>query len=149
MYTRDYRDLIGGGLLVLIGLFVGINAVVNYDLGTVRHLGPGMFPFWMGFLLAGIGAFVMVLGMFRPGTRIEPHFRQFVAVILGVMIFAATVGYFGMVPAVVLLTVAAVCADDKLGVRGTAILAVALAIIALLVFRFGLAIPLETFKWPF
>jgi hypothetical protein len=149
MYTRDFKDLIGGGLLVLIGLFVGINAIVNYDLGTLRHLGPGMFPLWVGFLLAGIGAVILVLGLFREGERIELHFRQFVAVVAGVAIFAATVGYFGMVPAVVLLTIAAALADDKLNLRDTAILSVGLAIIALLVFRFALGIPLEAFRWPF
>jgi hypothetical protein len=149
MYTRDYRDLIGGGLLLLLGLFLGFHALTSYDLGTLRHMGPGMFPTWLGFLLAGIGAVVMVLGLFRPGERIEPHYRQFVAIILGVMIFAMTVGTFGMIPAVVLVTIAAVLADDKLGVVATAMLAVVLTALALLIFRVGLRIPLQMFDWPF
>ena len=149
MYTHDYRDIVGGGLLLLLGLFVGINALINYDVGTIRQMGPGMFPMWLGFLLAGIGGVIAVIGMFRPGERIAPDYRQFVVVILGVGAFAFTVGLFGMVPAVVVLTVVAVLADDKLGIVGTAVLAVALSAIALLVFRVGLAIPLQTFKWPF
>jgi hypothetical protein len=54
-----------------------------------------------------------------------------------------------MVPAVVVLTIGAVLADNKLGVIGTAILAAVLSIIALVIFRFGLSISLEAFKWPF
>ena len=149
MYTRDYRDLIGGGLLVLLGLFVGFHAIGSYDLGTVRHMGPGMFPAWLGFLLASIGAVIMVLGLFRTGDRIEPDYRQFIAVILGVMVFAVTVGTFGMIPAVVLVTIAAVLADDKVGVVGAAILAVVLSVLALLIFRVGLRVPLQMFDWPF
>lgn len=149
MYTRDYRDLIGGGLLLLFGLFVGFHALTSYDIGTLRHMGPGMFPAWLGFVLAGIGAVIMVLGLFHPGDRIEPHYRQFIAVILGVMVFAVTVGAFGMIPAVVLLTFAAVLADDKLGVVGAVILAVVLSVLALLIFRVGLRVPLQMFKWPF
>lgn len=149
MYTYNYRDILGGGLLILIGLFVGINALINYDIGTMRHLGPGMFPAWLGFILAGIGGLILVLGLLGPGERIEPDYRQFVAVILGLVAFAFTVGLFGMIPAVVVLTIGAVLADNKLGIIGTAILAAALSIIALLIFRVGLSITLELFKWPF
>jgi hypothetical protein len=149
MYTRDYRDLIGGGLLLLLGLFVGVHSLTSYDIGTLRHMGPGMFPAWLGFLLAGIGAVILVLGLFRPGERIEPNYRQFFAVILGVLIFAVTVGTFGMIPAVVLLTFAAVLADDKLGAVEAVILAIVLSVLALVIFRVGLRIPLQTFAWPF
>jgi hypothetical protein len=149
MYIRDYRDIVGGGLLLLLGLFIGINALINYDLGTIHHMGPGMFPMWLGFLLAGIGGVIAVIGMFRPGERITPDYRQFVAVILGLAAFAFTVGLFGMVPAIVVLTIGAVLADNRLSVVGMAALAAALSIIAILVFRVGLAIPLEIFKWPF
>jgi hypothetical protein len=148
MYTHNYRDIIGGSLLVLIGLFVGINALVNYDLGTMRHMGPGMFPAWLGFILVGIGAVILVFGLLNAGERIEPDYRQFAAVILGMIAFAFTVGLFGMVPAVVVLTIGAVLADNKLGVVGTAILAAVLSVIAFLIFRVGLSIPLELFKWP-
>ena len=149
MYTRDYRDLIGGGLLLLLGLFVGIHALTSYDVGTLRHMGPGMFPAWLGFLLASIGAVILVLGLFRPGERIEPDYRQFFAVILGVIVFGVTVKTFGMIPAVVLLTLAAVLADDKLGVVAAAALAVTLSVLALLIFRVGLGVPLQSFMWPF
>lgn len=149
MQTYNYRDILGGGLLVFVGLFVGIHATTEYDLGTWRHLGPGMFPAWLGFILAGLGGLILVLGFLRTGERIEPDYRQFAAVILGLIAFAFTVGLFGMVPAVVVLTIGAVLADNKLGAVGTAVLAAALSIIAILVFRVGLAIPLELFKWPF
>jgi len=149
MYTHNYRDVVGGGLLVLIGLFVGIYATTEYDLGTWRHLGPGMFPAWLGFVLAGIGGVILVLGLLSPGERIEPDYRQFAAVIAGLIAFAFAVNLFGMIPAVVVLTIGAVLADNKLGVIGTAILAAALSIIAVLIFRVGLSIPLELIKWPF
>lgn len=62
--------------------------------------------------------------------------------------FALTVDSFGLIPATALLTVSAVLADNKLGVIGTVVLAIVLSAIAILVFRVGLGIPLEPFKWP-
>jgi hypothetical protein len=149
MHTYNYRDILGGGLLILIGLFVSITALIDYDLGTMRHMGPGMFPAWLGFILAGFGGLILVLGLLRPGERIEVDYRQFAAVILGLIAFAFTVGLFGMIPAVVVLTIGAVLADNKLGVVGTVILAAVLSIIAVVIFRIGLSISLELFKWPF
>lgn len=149
MYRRDYRDVIGGGFLSLVGIFVVVHASLNYDLGTVRHLGPGMFPVWVGYLLAGLGGLIAIFGLFRPGERITPDYRQFAAVVLGLVAFAFTVTSFGMIPAVFVLTVAAVLADNKLGIVGTLVLAVALSIIALVVFHLVLSVPLEAFRWPF
>lgn len=149
MYLRDYRDIIGGGLLIALGLWSSFYALAHYDTGTLRHMGPGMFPTWLGFILAGLGVLVLVPALFRPGPRVEIDYRQFVAVVLGVLFFALAVDYFGMIPAIVVLTIAAALADNKLGIVSTVLLIIGLSIIALLIFRLGLGITLQPFKWPF
>src|SRR5690554_6585417 len=103
MQTYNYRDIVGGALLIAIGLLVTTNALINYDLGTLRHLGPGMFPAWLGLILAGIGGLILVFGFLSSGEHIAVDYRQLAAVTLGLVAFAFTIGLFGLVPAVVVV----------------------------------------------
>jgi putative tricarboxylic transport membrane protein len=149
MLRRDYRDIIGGCLLIVIGLWATLQAWLDYPLGTVSHMGPGMFPAGVGVLLAGIGLLVFVPALFRVGLALpKPDYRAFFFVLLSLVVFGLTVDTLGLIPATALLTIAAVLADNKLGVIGTVVLAVVLAAIAILIFRVGLGIPLKPFKWP-
>jgi hypothetical protein len=149
MHSRDYRDIIGGALLIILGLWAGFHAMSTFDLGTPSRMGPGMFPASLGFLLAGLGALIALPALFRSGPRITVDWRPMIFIMLGVWAFAIIVVPFGMVPAIVVLTIAAVLADTKIGIIGTAILAVALSVLAYLIFRVGLGIVLEPFRWPF
>jgi predicted secreted protein len=149
MLRHDYRDVIAGAVLVALGLFVGVYALEHYPLGSLRQMGPGMFPASLGFVLAGLGVLVILPALFRTGQIERPDFRSLLAVGAGVLGFALTINSFGMVPGIVLLTVCSAPADDKLGVIGTAVLAAVLSLLAYLIFHVGLGITIEPFKWPF
>ncbi len=149
MLRRDYRDMIGGSLLIVIGVWATVQAWFDYPLGSVSHMGPGMFPAGVGVLLAFTGVLVFVPALFRVGPALaKVDFRAFFFVLLSLVLFAITVDTFGLIPATAVLTVAAVLADNKLGVIATVLLAVVLATIAILIFQVGLGIALEPFKWP-
>jgi len=150
MYARDYRDLIGGGLLVALGLWAGIHSLNNFDIGTMGRMGPGMFPASLGFLLAGVGALIVVPALFRAGEgKITIDWRPMFFIMGGVLMFGLTVTTFGMIPAVIILTIFGVLADTKMGVLGTIVLAVGLSLLAYLIFILGLGIVLPAFRWPF
>jgi putative tricarboxylic transport membrane protein len=149
MLRRDYRDLIGGSALIVIGLWATLQAWFDYPLGTVGHMGPGMFPAGVGVLLALTGVLVFVPALFRAGPALaKPDLRAFFFVLLALVLFALTVDTFGLIPATAVLTVASVLADNKVGIIGTIVLTAVLSAIAILVFSVGLGIPLEPFKWP-
>jgi putative tricarboxylic transport membrane protein len=149
MLKRDYRDLIGGSVMIVIGLWAAVQAWLDYPLGSISHMGPGMFPAGVGVLLAFTGALVFVPALFRAGPALaKPDLRAFFFVLLSLVLFALTVDTFGLIPATAVLTVASVLADNKVGVIGTIVLAAVLSAIAILVFSVGLGIPLEAFKWP-
>jgi hypothetical protein len=148
MLTRDYRYIIGGALLILLGLYAGIHAWTSYSVGTVTHMGPGMFPAALGFLLAVLGVGIFLPALFRSGTLPRPEYRPLIATLISILLFAATIRTAGLIPAVALLTVAAVLADNKLGVIATVILSAVLALFAALVFIVGLGMPLQLFIWP-
>jgi hypothetical protein len=149
MHARDYTDIIAGLLLIGGGLWAALHAMANYSLGSVTHMGPGMFPAALGFLLAGLGVLVLLPALFRAGTLPQPDYRQFFLVVVGVALFALVVDRLGMIPAIFILTIAAVLADNKVGVIGTAILAAVLSFISVAVFRWGLGIPIQPYNWPF
>lgn len=148
MLTRDYRDIIGGISLLAIGLYAGVYAATEYTLGSVQHMGPGMFPAALGFLLAALGAAIALPAFFRPGMMPRPEIRPLIATAASIVLFAVTIRNAGLVPAVILLTVVAALGDNKLSWLATALLSVILSIFAVLIFIVGLDMPLQLFIWP-
>jgi hypothetical protein len=150
MLNRDYRDIVAGAALVAFGLFVGIYASRNYDLGTLRHIGPGMFPSMLGYVLAALGVIVLLAALFRAGPAVAtPAFRPLSAVLAGLLAFALTIEPFGMVPAIFLLVGIVALADDRLGPIGIVIFAALMSLLVILIFQVGLQLPIDSFKWPF
>jgi len=146
MLTRDYQDIIAGILMVLMGGSVAGWAYNFYPLGSVTHMGPGMFPAALGVLLVLIGVLVALPAFYRAGPAIPmPDFRAFFFVGLALTMFAMTIRWLGLVPAIVLVTMVSVLADNKLGIIGSIILAIGLSITGWLIFSVALGIPLQPF----
>lgn len=149
MLSRDYRDIVGGALLVIIGIAYSWYAIEHYDLGTLRRMGPGMFPSALGFVLAGFGAVLAVQAFFRTGVMPEIRILTPLFVILGVAAFALTIQPFGLIPAILAVTVISSLAELKVRPVSLGILCLVLCVIAWLTFRVGLSLPLPMFRWPF
>lgn len=149
MYLRDYRDVLAGGLLVCAGVFVALYAFQHYALGTFNQMGPGMFPVGLGVVLALIGVAILISALLRPGPELTADIRPFVAVIAGMIAFVLAVDVLGMVPAIMLLVVAAAAAESAFRPLPALILGAALATIAVMIFRVGLGVPIEPLRWPF
>jgi hypothetical protein len=149
LHGKDGRDLIAGVVLIVIGIFCALYASQHYPLGSVSRMVPGMFPTVLGYVLAGFGVLIALPAWFRSGSLPKPEYKHLFFVLIGTLVFALTVERIGVVPAIFLLTGLAVLADNKLGIIGTLILAGALSAAAVLIFLFGLGIPIHPFVWPF
>ena len=149
MLFHDLRGLAGGILLILIGLGFAIYAYANYNLGSFAQMGPGMMPFVLGIILVALGAIISAIGWFSIGTYEVPDFRSLTAVTAAIIGFALVSNFFGMVPAVIALTVASGLADRKLTPRALAAMTAVLVVMAVGVFYFGLGIRMPLFAWPF
>jgi hypothetical protein len=147
--NKNYTDILGGALLIVIGLAAALYARGLYDLGTLSEMGPGMFPTAIGYALAGLGVIIALPGFFRAGGLPKAEWRPLVFIIGGVLLFALTVDRAGMIPALVLLTAASILADPKMGWIGSIVLTVIIIIAAVLLFRTGLGIPIPLLKWGF
>lgn len=149
MYQRDYRDVIGGGILTILGLAVAAYSLARFEMGTISQMGPGMFPTCLGFILAGLGAIIALPALFRQGDAIVIEWRKVLFVLAGVLAFALTVLPFGLVPAIMLLTIGSGLADRSQRPRALVSMAIILAGLAYLIFHVGLGITVAPFKWPF
>ncbi len=149
MLSRDYRDIVGGLLLVIGGLAFSWYAGSSYDLGTLRRMGPGMFPTALGFVLAAFGVVMMVPAFFRPGEMPVIRIWTPIFVLAGVAAFAMMIRPFGLMPAILAVVIVSSFAELKVRPVSLTILCVALCIIAWLTFRVGLGLPIAMWRWPF
>lgn len=148
MRNMDYRDIIGGSALIIFGIAAALFALLTLRLGTVNQMGPGMLPAALGVILAVLGLIILVPAFFRAGKLPQIDGRPFVAVLVSVLAFAVMVRPFGIVPAIIVLTVIASRADSKLSPLGVIVVALGLALGATLIFQIGLRMPVAAFSWP-
>jgi hypothetical protein len=149
MHARDYRDIVGGLALILLGVFAVIYAWATLNLGTVSRMGPGLFPVALGCILAVLGLAILVPALFRTGEKMDIDLRSAAAILGSILTFALLVETFGLIPAIAVLIAVASRADNKVSlVEGTA-LVVALSVIATLIFKVGLGLQVSLFAWPF
>lgn len=149
MLSRDYRDIVGGGLLLVVGAFMALYAMNHYPLGTLRTMGPGMFPMAIGWLLAFFGLLLGVSGFFRTGRWPQVPLVTPAIVIASIVAFTVLVRPFGIIPAILGVTAISSFADLKFRPVVTVVLCVVLSLVAYLIFRVGLSLPMAMFNWPF
>lgn len=148
MYSRDYRDIVGGVALVVIGAAVVYYGMMTLRLGTLAQMGPGMFPVGVGGLLAVFGFVIAIPALFRTGETVHIEFRTAVAILVSILAFALMVRPFGLIPAIAVQTLIASRADSKLSPVGLIVTMVGLSLTAVLIFRYGLSIPFALVAWP-
>lgn len=148
MLTRDYRDIVGGMLLVVFGLAFTWYAASHYALGTLRQMGPGMFPAGLGVVLAFLGVLLSAGAMFRPGTMPEIRIWTPLFVLAGVIAFALSIRPLGLIPAVLAVTIISSFAELKVRPLSLALLCLSLSLIAWVTFGLGLNLPIPMFRWP-
>jgi len=84
MQIRSKQDFWSGVMFVVIGVFFSVVAT-NYQMGTAARMGPGYFPFWLGVVLALLGA-VVALGALSPKateTQVDKFDFRILAIIIG------------------------------------------------------------------
>ncbi len=148
MRTRiDWTDVIGGVLLLGFGLWFWAHAFESYNFGALRRMGPGYFPAVLGILVAAFGLLILLPALFRKGELPRPAWRPMVTITVAGLAFAMMIEPLGLVPATLTLVVIAALAEPSPPLLRTAILAVSLSVMAVLVFAEGLGIPTPAFRW--
>lgn len=147
--SHDIRNLAGGGGLVLFGLVFAGDAALRNEIGTLRQIGPGLFPLIVGSLLVVFGLIIAVPALGRGGARINLRLREPLFALGGVASFAVLIGPFGLFPAIISTVFISARADKDYRPVSLAVMAAWLCVTAWLTFRVGLGLPLTLARWPF
>lgn len=138
------KNLISGGLLVLIAV-VGLWLNQEHNLGTARRMGPGYMPMLTFWLLAGLGALVVVGALFNgpdpldDWTKLEILAVPF-ALVAGFVVFfiARSVGFVGWYPLGFGLLGACLAVSVAPGWRPIGLVHGGMAVFGLMLDQFGL-----------
>ncbi len=143
---RDWPDIWGGLALVVTGASAMGWALVHYDLGTLRQMGPGVFPAVLGALLATLGLLVALPAWRRAGTPPPVHPLAAVAVLAAILVFGFGLHRFGLVGATAASVLIATLPAPRTGWAWRVLLAAVVTALTVLVFSFGLRMTLPL--WP-
>ena len=146
----DTRDFIAGTALVMVGLFVALYASSHYQVGEPARMGPGFFPTALGYVLAGLGALVVLFSFRRTVHAFDPPpfaLRPFVSVLLAVGAFSAFIERLGLVPTALIVVVIAAFANSNFRIVRALLLGVVLAALSWLIFTVGLQMTLPAFTF--
>ena len=150
MRRVNIRDFLGGGLVLLLGVGAALQAS-QYELGSLRRMGPGYFPLALGVILAVTGALIMLASL-RTAivpvlARQRPEWRGWFCICASMVAFAVIGTFGGLLPATFACVFIAALGDRKNTLLASAILAAAMTLVCLIVFWWLLKVNLPLFGW--
>ena len=143
------NDYFGGILMILVGL-AAVFGGMRYETGTLADMGPGFFPSAVGVLLAltGLGIAATAVPSAEGHAQLPPpQWRGWACIVGGMIAFVVLGVHGGLIPATLGLVFIAALGDKRNTIMQALALAVAMAVVAAVVFRWGLQIQLGLFAW--
>jgi hypothetical protein len=142
MPNINIKDLAAGAVFAAIGLAF-LAGALTLDIGSAFKMGPGYFPLVLSLLLTGIGLAVMAGSINVPADAIGGvPWRGLALILIAPVVFGATARSFGMLVALPLTIFLAAAASRRAGLAVMAALVVGLTVFCVMVFAFGLGLPL-------
>lgn len=149
MATGTTSERITGAILAVGGLAFAWYSAESYQLGTMRRMGPGMFPVGLGLVLAGLGVAICVWAPERGLRRPDFDLRVAAKVIFSIIAFGLIVGSFGLILAIMATVLISSLAERPFRPVPALLLGAFLCVLATLIFKVGLGLPIPVLKWPF
>jgi len=141
---KNPRDFWAGVMFLAIGAgFAGI--ALTYKLGTAARMGPGYFPFFLGLLLAILGAAISISAMQvkNEGPGVEKfHWKPIFWVLFPIVLFGVLLKIVGMVVSGMLVVVLSSAGSEEFRLKPVLLLALGLVIFCSISFVWGLKLPI-------
>lgn len=142
---NSIKDLVSGLIFMGFGLAFGY-ASLTYDLGTALRMGAGYFPLLLSGILVLLGV-VITAQSFMNGPDEVPLERVpwlGLGLILGALVFfGLTVRGLGLAPALFITTFMSAFASERTGIVGALAMAAGMVVVCMLIFVWGLGLPLR------
>ena len=145
------RDFYAGGLMTLLGAAVTLDST-TYTLGTLTHMGPGMFPLMLGITLTIVGMLILGAAITTPLSDDEgilpekPEWFAWGCILAGPIAFIILGEFFGLVLATFACVFIPALGDRTAALKGSAILAAGVTFFGVLLFSYVLKIPFPLFR---
>lgn len=144
------KDLIGGGLMLLLGIGA-VAQSLQYQIGSLRQMGPGYVPLALGVILAVAGLLIMTVSLrttfVAPATKLPPEWRGWFCVCASLVVFAVLGRYGGLLPATFACVFIAALGDRKNSLLAGLVLSVTMTVVCLIVFWWLLKVQLPLVRW--
>lgn len=135
-----------GLLVIAMGAF-GLFALGDLEIGVPTEMGPGYLPRLVAWLILAGGVLLTGWGLAGSHEPLPPvMLRPLLAISAATAVFGMVIDRWGMVVAVVAMTVLASLASPISRPRETPIVAAVMAIGAVIVFIYGLKLAIPV--WP-
>lgn len=141
------REAVTGITLMVGGAAYAFAAIASLPLGSLRQMGPGMFPVGLGGILFLIGAGILIGAWFQTEKLPSVNWRALAAVLAALAAFALLIEHFGLLPAIAASTVLSSLAAPGSKPLGVLWLSVALMFVAWLIFVLILQLPVPVLAW--
>ena len=145
------RDFYAGGLMTLLGAAVTLDST-TYTLGTLTHMGPGMFPLMLGITLTFVGVLIRGAAIATPLSDDEgilpekPEWFAWGCILAGPIAFIILGEFLGLVAATFACVFIPALGDRTATLKGSAILAAGVTFFGVLLFSYVLKIPFPLFR---
>ncbi|WP_417579015.1 tripartite tricarboxylate transporter TctB family protein [Nitrincola sp.] len=144
--SLNWLQLVAALLLALTGVFI-IWQGSEYPLGSLRRMGPGFYPVIIGSVLVLFSALLTL-----EVAREEPEKnvwipRPILMISSGFICFGALLESAGLVPAILAMVILTSLAEKPVRPLSTALTAISLSILGVVVFIYGLNIPVAAIQW--
>ncbi|TVR47780.1 MAG: tripartite tricarboxylate transporter TctB family protein [Rhodobacteraceae bacterium] len=143
---RDWPEVWGGLILAIVGIGAALYAWQNYDMGTLRQMGPGFFPVAIGLALCGFGLIIALPAFLRGGEGAQFDGVSLVLVLAAVLVFGLALPRLGLVGASFVTVLIATLPAQRRGWRWRGVLALSITLVTVLIFHVGLRMTLPL--WP-
>ncbi len=143
---RDWPEVWGGLILAIVGIGAALYAWQNYDMGTLRQMGPGFFPVAIGAALCGFGLVIALPALLRRGDGAPFDGASLLLVLTAVLVFGLALPRLGLVGASFVTVLIATLPAERRGWLWRGVLALSITLVTVLVFHLGLRMTLPL--WP-
>jgi uncharacterized membrane protein len=143
--TLNLRDTVAGAAFVGAGGWFALGAL-DLEIGTALRMGPGYFPLILAGILVLLGVIIVVRALRNgPGEIGRIPWRGLLFILPAPIVFGLTVRGLGMVLALVIVVLLVSFASRSMRPLTAALLTLGLTAFCVLVFSFGLGLPLQRF----
>jgi hypothetical protein len=145
------KDYYGGTLILLVGLGAIVKGL-SYNVGTFTQMGSGFFPTALGIILSLLGVGIALTASDEANAGHEDNDAPFdwrgpLCIALSIAAFVVLGRFGGLVPASFAVTFIAAMGDRQSTVKSSFLLAVAITVVSVVVFRWALGLQMNLFTW--